>query len=257
MYWFNPDVYPYPAQVNTISVEYIDLATPDIITTVETQTNSNPGNSWAAMDLAVPRWIDGLPEFTFGFGNPPFGLVQAKLIRIRQDGSFWERIITDDNRTHFDPSPYYFNNTRYIMPGDGNNSIVVYKDVNGFGVFQEFKQFTVDNNNSFLEEPCSVLSNEPFVLGGNYFSTFLVSECAQANGVFLNSNGQVFLIGVESDINFFAGISKEEDGFVKNEPEVAVTTDSKAFIYYNAFPSSMNPLTATYELRKIPIQIAD
>jgi hypothetical protein len=253
VYWFNPDVYPFPADVNTISVEYVDLSDPSNIRLVETQRNLNPGGSWSAMDLAVPRWMDGVPEFTFGFGNPPVGLVQVKLIQVQEDGSFTERIITDTDRNHFDPSPFYFEGSRYIMPGDGNNNIVIYKEING--TFMEYRIYTVNEDNSYLEAPCNVLSNEAFVLGGNYFSVFLASDCSGGNGFFLNTNGEVFLIAVESDITVFEGISKEETGFVKNEPEVTVTTDSTAFVYYNAYPIGQSPLTATYELRMIPLRV--
>ncbi|MEM9022919.1 MAG: hypothetical protein AAGB22_04210, partial [Bacteroidota bacterium] len=161
VYWFNPDTYPFPADVNTIAVEYIDVAAHTTIHVVATQQNANPGNSWAAMDLAVPRWIDGLPEFTFGIGNPPVGKVQVNLIQVQPDGSFTERTITSDDRNHFDPSPYFFNGARYIMPGDGKNSIVVYKETGAD--FQVHQTFTVDGNNSSLIDPCNVLSNEPFV----------------------------------------------------------------------------------------------
>lgn len=261
IYWFNPDVYPFPADAATISVEYIDVADPTNIHLVETQTNSNPGSSWTAMDLAVPRWIDGLPEFTFGFGNAPVERVQVKLVTIDVDGTdgidgtFTKRVITNHPRNHFDPSPYFFEGARYIMPGDGENSVVIYKELNN--QFRVQKSFTVDNSNSSLIEPCSVLSNEAFVLNGNYFSIFLTSDCSESNGAFLNTNGEVFLIGVESSIDVFQAISKEETGFVKNEPEVTVTSNSTAFVYYNAFPKEQNPLTATYQLRMIPITLTD
>ena len=253
VYWFHPDEYPLPSDVNRISVEYVDLDDPSKIHIVATQDNFNPGSSWAAMDLAVPRWIDGLPEFTFGEGNPPFGLVQASLCKIELD-TFTVRSITQEARNHFDPSPYYYKNKRYIMPGDGNNSIVVYREDND--IFSVVKSFFVDTTNSTLIEPCSALSNEPFILGGNYFSTYLMSECDNSNnGAFVNSNGEVFLIGVQSQIPTFQAVSKAETGFVKNEPEVCVTTARKAFLYYNAFPDTQNALTATYELRMIPLEI--
>ena len=54
---------------------------------------------------------------------------------------------------------------------------------------------------------------------------------------------------------WFEGISKEETGFVKNEPEATVTTSTKAFVYYNAYPENQSPLTATYQLRMIPIEL--
>ena len=164
------------------------------------------------------------------------------------------KMITDDGRTHFDPSPYYFGGSRYIMPGDGNNSIIIYKEENGS--FTEYKDFKVDTSNSNLIEPCSVLSNEPFVIGGQYFSIFLTSECHNTgNGAFVQSNGEVFLIGVETDVNHFMGISPYDSNYVKNEPEVCVTSRNKAFVYYNAFPDDQNALTATYELRMIPIEL--
>lgn len=252
IFWFKANPGPHPGAAEFVEVRFITLSNPTNEVLVEREERDPGDPTWAALDLAVPRWFAGLNEFTFGF--PKNGANEVKKVIVYPDGSFDEIEITNGGFNHFDPSPYYFDGKRYIMPGkDGTAQVQVYQEQMGSSEFASF--LTLTPTGSELIHPCRALSNEPFTLNGRFYTTFQISDCEQG-GSFFVSNGEMYLASVMPEANgWITRIGTSTPDLVRNEPEVVVTKNNKAFVYYSAYQQGVNPLIARYEIRKIELTL--
>ncbi len=234
VFYFRADDYPLPGDADSIDVRFIDLDFPTKEILVERQYEP-AGGGWAAMDLAVPRWFNDLHEFTYGYFDAN-NRNQTRLVEITSDTNFTTTNITNDAVQHNDPSPFYYQNKRYIMPGiNGGLEIRTYREPFIGNIFNQFQSSIPDTSLSFLDQPCRALSNEPFVINGNYYSVFLLSDCAQG-GAFVNSRGEVWLHKIDgSSSPLLVRVSEPDTVNVINEPEV-VSNGQKAWLVYSKFP---------------------
>lgn len=254
IFWFKANPGPHPREASFVEVRFTVLNNPAKEILVEREENVMPGSSWTSLDLAVPRWFTGLNEFTFGF--PKNGHTEVKKVKVFPDGSFEEKEITNSGINHYDPSPYFFNSERYIMPGiDGSAQVQVYQEQMGSSLFNPF--LTLTPTGSELINPCRALSNEPFTLNERFYTVFQISDCEQG-GSFFVSNGEMYLASVMSEGNgWITRIGTSTADLVRNEPEVVVTKDNKAFVFYSSYPQGANPLTAHYEIRTIELNLVE
>jgi hypothetical protein len=232
IFWFKANPGPHPREAEFVEVRFITLSNPTNEVLVEHEDNLLPGSTWTSLDLAVPRWFAGLNEFTFGF--PKNGNTEVKKVKVFPNGSFEEKEITNSRINHYDPSPYFFKGERYIMPGiDGSAQVQVYTEQAGSTLFKPF--LTLNPSGSELVSPCRALSNEPFTLNNRYYTTFQISDCDQG-GSFFTSNGEMYLACVMPEANgWITRIGTSTTDLVRNEPEVVVTENNKAFVFYSAY----------------------
>lgn len=254
VFWFKANPGPHPGAASYVEVRFITLSNPTNEVLVEREERNPDNPTWAALDLAVPRWFNGLNEFTFGF--PKNGTNEVKKVTVFPNGSFQEVEITNAGFNHFDPSPYYFKGKRYIMPGlDGTAQVQVYREQMGSSLFSPF--LTLTPTGSSLINPCRALSNEPFTLNDRFYTTFQISDCEQG-GSFFVSNGEMYLASVMPEANgWITRIGTSSADLVRNEPEVVVTENNKAFVFYSAYEQGVNPLIAHYEIRKIELNLIE
>lgn len=247
-FWFKAEPGPSPPAAEWVEVRLIDLDNPVNEIVIDRQENAFPGSTWTPVDLAVPRWMRGLPVFVFGFEDES-GHIQARLASIEPGPQATTMAITAAGYDHFDPSPFFDGKDRYIFPGiDGKPEVRVYRQQEGEPDFSPWVDIRVVN--SEMEIPCRALSNEPFLLGDKIVTSFHLSDCADG-GSFFTARSEIWTAIIhEADAEPF--LLAGEEGKTFNEPEFA-RIGEKAFIYYTGYPAGSNPFTVTYELWRVEV----
>jgi len=158
-----------------VELQYVDLADPAKVNTVERQTT--PPLGFAPMDVGFVRWMRGRPLMTYGSLSERTGKVEIRAFDADHPQRKSFELICD-GRYHIDPHPAVLGEYEYIFTGiDGAATSHVYRRPAGRVAETPFELFKMlSPEQSRLAAPSLAQSHEPFLFEGRLYTVYQVND---------------------------------------------------------------------------------
>ena len=237
------------------SLQYIDVAQPSKVHTIETQ-QKRAGQRLTAMDVGFFRVVNGAPLVTYGSLDKN-RRIQIKMKDLSKPGEP-AHFITTGNHNHIDP--YGFLDPKgdlYVVSGiDAKALMYVYKYNTRTRLLEKKSEFEPPSS-STLQRPAMATSFEPIFHNGHIYGTYQVNDGGSGSRGYINvafqEPGEVWLVDITSPSKPQKKLSGETR-LIRTEPE-PVTLKERILVFYNAAAPGARIMSATWQLRRSEVPI--
>ena len=238
---------PGDPRVSRVRLQYVSLANPSVVVTLQDQARPPVPNAFAPLDIAFPRNLRGTSRLTSGVRLD--GVIQIVDFNLTDPAPPLQRLVTNDPVTKSDAFGWRFGAQEVLMSGTDFTSGItqIYTRPSGAQYFTPVEIITPQVGT--LEPPVFAQSNEHLVFEGLGYTVFQVnSSTATFFGTTFQQKGEIWLASVLQNPQRQWRLSEDSDT-AKFEPEPFVGRD-RAWVFYSACPEGSELRSTTINLRR-------